>query len=205
MKIKVCGLKDPANIIQVAGLEPDYMGFIFYKESKRYAAPTINEEVIAKIPKAITKVGVFVNETEETIINLVKKYGLDSVQLHGDESVELCDKIQKYAPVIKVFGINSSFDFDSCKEYDGVTDLFLFDTSTESYGGSGKLFDHNLLKGYDLEASFLISGGLDLKTAITLIKTPIHTKCIGIDVNSRFEQPNGLKDVTLLKQLFSRV
>lgn len=205
MKIKVCGLKDPANIIQVAGLEPDYMGFIFYKESKRYAAPTINEEVIAKIPKAITKVGVFVNETEETIINLVKKYGLDSVQLHGDESVELCDKIQKYAPVIKVFGINSSFDFDSCKEYDGVTDLFLFDTSTESYGGSGKLFDHNLLKGYDLEASFLISGGLDLKTAITLIKTPIHTKCIGIDVNSRFEQSNGLKDVTLLKQLFSRV
>ncbi|WP_417368210.1 phosphoribosylanthranilate isomerase [Flavobacterium beibuense] len=205
MKIKVCGLKDPSNVAQVTGLEPDYMGFIFYKESKRYAAPTINEEVMAKIPKNITKVGVFVNETEKNIINLIKKYNLDSVQLHGDESVEMCDKIQKYAPVIKAFGINSSFDFNSCKEYEGVTDLFLFDTSTENYGGSGKLFDHNLLKGYDLETPFLISGGLDLKTATALIETPIHPKCIGIDVNSRFEQPNGLKDITLLKQLFCRV
>jgi len=205
MKIKVCGLKDPANIIQVAGLEPDYMGFIFYKESKRYAVPTINEEVIAKIPKTINKMGVFVNEKEENIINLIKKYDLNSVQLHGDESVELCNKIQKHVSVIKAFGVNSLFDFNRCKNYEGVTDLFLFDTSTESYGGSGKLFDHTLLKGYDLETPFLISGGLDLKTATALIENLIHPKCIGIDVNSRFEQPNGLKDITLLKQLFSRV
>ncbi|WP_417357267.1 phosphoribosylanthranilate isomerase [Flavobacterium sp.] len=205
MKIKVCGLKDPANIIQVAGLKPDYMGFIFYKESKRYASPTINEEVIIKIPKTINKVGVFVDETEENIINLVKKYDLNSVQLHGDESVELCNKIQKNVSVIKAFGVNSLFDFNRCKNYEGVADLFLFDTSTESYGGSGKLFDHTLLKGYDLETPFLISGGLDLKTATALIENLIHTKCTGIDVNSRFEQPNGLKDITLLKQLFSRV
>lgn len=205
MKIKVCGLKDPTNIAQIGNLEPDYMGFIFYTESKRYAAPTINEGVIAKIPKTINKVGVFVNETKENIIKLVKKYDLDSVQLHGDESVELCDKIQKHVSVIKAFGVNSLFDFNSCKEYEGVTDLFLFDTSTESYGGSGKLFDHKLLKEYDLETPFLISGGLDLKTATSLIETPIHTKCIGIDVNSRFEQSNGLKDVTLLKQLLSKV
>ncbi|WP_330441419.1 phosphoribosylanthranilate isomerase [Flavobacterium sp. C4GT6] len=205
MKIKVCGLKDPANIVQISGLEPDYMGFIFYIESKRYASPTINEEVIAKIPKTINKVGVFVNETEENIINLVKKYGLDSVQLHGDESVQVCKEIQKHVPVIKAFGVNSSFDFNSCKEYEGFADLFLFDTSTESYGGSGKLFDHDLLKGYHLETPFLISGGLNLKTATAIIENLIHPKCIGIDVNSRFEKPNGLKDVTLLKQLFSRV
>lgn len=205
MKIKVCGLKDPTNIAQIGNLEPDYMGFIFHTESKRYAAPTINEGVIAKIPKTINKVGVFVNETKENIIKLVKKYDLDSVQLHGDESVELCDKIQKHVSVIKAFGVNSLFDFNSCKEYEGVTDLFLFDTSTESYGGSGKLFDHKLLKEYDLETPFLISGGLDLKTATSLIETPIHPKCIGIDVNSRFEQPNGLKNVTLLKQLLSKV
>ena len=205
MKIKVCGLKDPTNIAQVEGLEPDYMGFIFYKESKRYAAPTINKEVMAKIPKTITKVGVFVNETKENIIKLVKKYSLDCIQLHGDESVQVCKEIQKHVPVIKAFGVNSSFDLNGCKEYEGVADLFLFDTSTESYGGSGKLFDHRVLKGYDLEIPFLISGGLDLKTATALIESPIHPKCIGIDVNSRFEQPNGLKDITLLKQLFSRV
>ena len=160
---------------------------------------------MAKIPKTITKVGVFVNETKENIINLVKKYSLDCIQLHGDESVQVCKEIQKYVPVIKAFGVNSSFDLNSCKEYEGVADLFLFDTSTESYGGSGKLFDHRLLKEYGLETPFLISGGLDLKTVTALIENPIHPKCLGIDVNSRFEQPNGLKDITLLKQLFSRV
>lgn len=203
MKIKVCGLKYTENILEVASLQPDMMGFIFYKASKRYVGDALNEDVVNSIPTSILKVGVFVNEQEQTILNAVKKYQLDMVQLHGNESPECCERIKKTVPVIKAFGVHEAFDFTTCKSYEAVADLFLFDTATIYHGGSGQKFNRSVLKNYALSLPFLVSGGIDVEEAEILMNTSVHEKCIGIDINSKFETTGFRKDLTLLKQILN--
>ena len=202
MKIKICGLKHPENIIEVIALKPDMVGFIFYKKSVRYAGETLTLKLLNHIPKSIAKVGVFVNEPIEIITDMIEKYKFDLVQLHGDEKPDYCEAVRNKVPTIKAFGVHNLFDFTLCKDYISVTDLFLFDTHSSLHGGSGKMFNHHILKVYPFQTPFIISGGIDLQRAKQLLQNPIHPKCIGIDVNSRFELPNQQKNVTQLKHLF---
>lgn len=201
MKTKVCGLKYSENIMEVASLRPDMMGFIFYKGSKRYVADSLNEGILNAIPISILKVGVFVNEQENIVLDTVKKYHLEMVQLHGNESPRYCETIKKTVPIIKAFGINDLFDFTLCQAYETAVDLFLFDTASIHHGGSGQKFNRSVMQNYNLSLPFLVSGGIDLEEAKTLINKPIHEKCIGIDVNSKFETNDFRKDIGLLKQI----
>ena len=199
MKLKVCGMSNYENIKGLVGLRPDFIGFIFYKKSPRFNG-SLDQDLIARIPISISKVGVFVNESLETIVKVVKKYGLDYAQLHGDEDLDFAKKLkEKGVKVIKVFRVMDTLPIAASK-YLGVADYFLFDTATSSYGGSGRHFDWNILKNYNLEVPFLLSGGIDLSD-IEKIKSLNIASMVGIDVNSRFELKPGLKDLDKVKEL----
>lgn len=201
MKIKVCGISDSLSARAVAMLGPDMMGFIFYKSSKRYVSASVVREVLKHVPETVQKVGVFVNEPIQTVVEAISFFGLDAVQLHGDELPEYCRRIRDNAPVIKAFGVKPGFDFKKCHSYELVTDYFLFDTATSAFGGSGKAFDHTILEHYQSTKPFILSGGIDLITAQAIWTKPPHVQCVCIDVNSRFEKPDLTKDISLLKQL----
>ena len=199
LKLKVCGMRDPENIKELVELRPDFIGFIFYKKSPRYDTH-LNEDVVSRIPISIKKVGVFVNESLDSIMNLVDKYGLDYVQLHGDEDLDFAKQLKAEGiKIIKVFRILESIPVVALK-YQGIADYILFDTATSGYGGSGRHFDWNILKNYNLEIPFLLSGGIDLMD-MEKIKSMAIPQMSGIDVNSRFEIEPGLKDLKKVKEL----
>jgi phosphoribosylanthranilate isomerase len=204
MKIKVCGMRDSQNIQAVAALQPDFMGFIFYPKSPRYAEH-LQAEVLNALPKTIKKIGVFVNESLKQILTIAYRYNLDGVQLHGTELVEMCRELRKTGfIVIKAFPVADASNFIVTKKYEGSCDYFLFDTKTDAYGGSGLKFDWRLLDEYKGDTSFLLSGGIDLDDVEALRKIE-HPKFAGIDLNSRFETEPGMKNVEKLKKIICQL
>jgi len=199
LKLKVCGMKYPKNIQALTILKPDYMGFIFYPKSKRYMAGSLSGAFVRTIPESIKKVGVFVNDFFESIEFEVNRTKLHLVQLHGNESPELCAKLKEQnIQVIKAFQIYPGFDFKMLEPFKSSCDYFLFDTQTPLYGGSGHKFDWELLKNYDNEKQFFLSGGIDLVDADKIMNIKdlnIHA----IDINSKFEISTGLKDIEKVK------
>lgn len=198
MKLKICGMKYPDNILEVGSLLPDYMGFIFWKKSARYF-----DGIIPQLPKSIKKVGVFVNETAEIILTKAQKYDLQAIQLHGQESVEFCqdlkNKIENSIEIIKVFSVDDSFDFEVLKPFETVCDYFLFDTKGKLPGGNGNTFDWKVLEKYPSSKPFFLSGGIgieemDAVKEIAKTNLPLYA----IDVNSKFEIEPGLKNIEKL-------
>jgi phosphoribosylanthranilate isomerase len=191
------------NITEVSMLKPDYIGFIFYKLSPRYAGE-LNHAVLKSLFPGTLSVGVFVNENIDHIVETAEYYKLDVLQLHGNETPEYCVELKtKYScDIIKTFSIKSNQDFSHTPDYEYVCDYFLFDTKSKLYGGSGKQFDHSLLRYYKGKKPFFISGGITLDNAVN-IRDNRHKLCIGIDVNSGFEISPGLKDVERIKQLLN--
>lgn len=201
MKIKVCGLRDEGNIKAVSALNPDYMGFIFYKGSPRF----VNElpaDVLSELPATVNKVAVFVNEDAGTIRKIIDKYDFDFVQLHGNESPAFCKSLKDDAIIIKAFGIDKGFDFKQLEKYKNKADLFLFDTKTSAHGGSGVTFDWSILDKYEMEIPFFLSGGLSPEN-IEEVKNITHPAFYGVDLNSKFEISPGLKDIEKLEKAFS--
>lgn len=151
MKLKVCGMK--LNTLEVAALQPDYLGFIFWEPSKRFF-----EGIIPELPATIKKVGVFVDATLDEILEKVNRYGLGAVQLHGKESPEFCSDLKKIIhdrskatgimdlEIIKVFSVKEDFDFNILAPYENVCDFFLFDTKGKLPGGNGYTFNWEVLK-----------------------------------------------------------
>ncbi len=200
-EIKVCGMRKPSNIMEVAKLKPDYLGFIFYPKSPRY----VDVYPDVKIPSSIKKVGVFVNAAERDIWSRKVQFGLDVVQLHGDESPELCYLLKQLGvEVIKVFRVDEHFNFDITRRYTDYVDYFLFDTATKAYGGSGEKFNWSILKGYDNARPIFLSGGIgpDDAASVTNIQG-LNLKAI--DINSKFELEPGVKDVESLKKFITQV
>ena len=202
MLLKICGLKYPENIQAVSDLKPDFMGFIFYPKSPRYAEP-LDSAVLNSLPATIKKIGVFVNEDLENTLTIAYKYKLDGLQLHGAELVDMCRELKKLGYlVIKAFPIAETYNFKVTKSYEGVCDYFLFDTKTEAYGGSGLKFNWKMLNEYTGDTPFLLSGGIALDDAEAIQKIE-HPKFAGIDLNSKFEVKPGLKNISLLKDFIS--
>ena len=196
MKLKVCGMQETENIAALASLQPDYMGFIFWEPSKRYCTT-----VPTDIPKHIKKVGVFVDETTKQIKEKVKLFGLDAVQLHGDESPRQCAALLNLCEVIKAFRIGPDFDFKTLTPYQDHCTYFLFDTQGPLPGGNGTAFDWKLLAGYTLDTPFFLSGGIGLGhvEAIAEIRKrnlPIHA----LDINSQFETKPGVKKIEKIEK-----
>jgi len=198
MKIKVCGMKYADNISQVAALPVDFMGFIFYPKSARYVGD-MDPELLAEL-RNTKKVGVFVNEQPEQIVDLIEKYQLDLIQLHGDESAEFCASFAAHSvQVIKAFGIDAEFDWSQLVEYEAGVDYFLFDTKSKNYGGTGQVFDWDLLAAYPLEKPYFLSGGLDPQN-IPIALQQADNRCMALDLNSKFESAPALKNIELLEK-----
>jgi phosphoribosylanthranilate isomerase len=202
-KLKICGMKFPDNISEVMKLEPDYLGFIFYPASKRYIEG-LDPEIVKSIPDEIKTTGVFVDEKLEVVKEQITAYHLKAVQLHGKESPSYCRELKKHAEVIKAFGIDEKFNFDSLDDYYDSVDIFLFDTKTPDHGGSGKTFNWRLLQKYQLTTPFFISGGIGTDNLADLPRIN-DERLYGVDVNSRFETEAGIKDTIQLADFKSKM
>ena len=197
-------MKYPENIAQIVALKPDFLGFIFYKKSPRYAEP-LDVEVMNSLPSSVLKIGVFVNESLDYILETVKKYSLHGVQLHGSESEELCYTFKSAGLLVfKAFSIAEPADFDLTEEYEGTCDFYIFDTKTPQHGGSGQKFDWSMLSAYQGNTRFLLSGGITADDA-DAIKAIDHPKLWGVDLNSRFEVKPGRKDAEKLAGFLSQL
>lgn len=192
MIIKVCGMRESENVKELANLPIDLMGMIYYKKSARFIGTETLDFASGK-----KRVGVFVNEELEAIRTVVAKDNLEYVQLHGDEAPEFCKSVQQFSKVIKVFRVSENFDFHQTLQFD-FCDLFLFDTSTKSYGGSGRKFDWEQLQAYKGVTAFLLSGGIG-PDDVSSIKAVEHSQFAGVDLNSQFEIEPGLKNIQALK------
>ncbi len=203
MKLKVCGMKHPDNVSAVAALLPDYMGFIFYKPSKRYCGETLTPAFVQSLPASIIKTGVFVNESLEEVLHICAAYGFKAVQLHGHETPAFCLTCKEAGlEVIKVFHVGETMDWSILEPYKAVSDYFLFDTKTPEYGGSGTRFNWEILNEYDNDIPLFLSGGVDesIFAELNALRT---VNIYALDINSRFELEPGLKDVERIKKFKS--
>ena len=204
VKIKVCGMKFSENIQEIAQLQPDYLGFIFYPKSPRNF-----EGEIPVIDQKIKKTGVFVDASIQFIQEKINKYNFKAVQLHGNESADFCKELKQVFPeieIFKVFGIKDSFNFNIITPYEGIVNYFLFDTKGKEKGGNGYTFDWSVLKEYQSNTPIILSGGIgieELNKVKDILKTdlPIYA----LDLNSKFEDKPGLKNFNLLNEFFEKV
>lgn len=215
-------MRDAQNIREVSQLGVDMIGMIFYPKSPRYVEMQsshagiipdyVKEDINIKSAKSPARVGVFVDDMVQNIVTRVVNYRLDYVQLHGNEPREMCENlrltldpdIRPGIKIIKAISVSDASDIQKYKEYVGAVDLFLFDTKCKTVGGSGQQFDWQVLEQYDGEVPFLLSGGIGPEDASRLHAFH-HPKCIGIDLNSRFEIEPGVKDVEKLKGFLNEI
>lgn len=194
-------MREGSNIMDLIQLKPDYIGFIFYEKSPRYVQQVPKMEMDA----SVQKVGVFVDAGEQTIQEKRIQFGLDILQLHGNESPEFCFLLkQSGARVMKVFNVDESFDFQQTRRYEDYCDYFLFDTQTKAYGGSGRKFNWQLLEKYNNARPVFLSGGIGPNDANS-IKVMKNINLKAIDINSQFEIEPALKDIELLSKFFTEI
>lgn len=198
--IKVCGMTDGENIRQTEQLGVDFIGFIFYPRSPRFLF-----EMPTYLPVRSQRIGVFVNESKDNILMYADRFGLDYIQLHGNESPEYCHNLQAAGmKLIKAFSIATPRDLSSVSVYEGLCQYYLFDTKTPQYGGSGNQFDWTLLNRYTGNTPFLLSGGINQYSAAA-IRNFHHPRMAGVDINSRFESSPGLKDIGRIQTFISEL
>ncbi len=187
-------------------LKPDFIGFIFYEKSPRFVGANFSEEITASISSEIKKVGVFVNASPDYIINTVKKYDLQYVQLHGNEMPDFCRILRlKGINIIKSFAVDNSFNFAMLNNYKPFCDLFLFDTKGPLLGGNGVAFDWDILRDYDHDKPFLLSGGISNDNIDQLLELAQSVRVYGIDINSKFETEPGVKDLEKIELLLDKI
>lgn len=209
LKLKICGMREAENIGSISALKPDYMGLIFFEGSPR----NVSEEIEILTPN-IKRTGVFVNASEEEILQKITAYELAAIQLHGEETPDFCLRLKEKisgkgnkCELIKVFGIKTSFDFKVLEPYEGIVDFFLFDTKGENKGGNGITFNWKVLETYPSTTPFFLSGGIG-PAETEAIKELYHTfrrkqkeqLFYGIDLNSKFETAPGMKDPEALRR-----
>ena len=202
MNIKVCGITEMKQLQQLDGLDIDFAGLIFYKESPRYIGEKISKTELKNTDFDLKKVGVFVNPEMIDVLDAIDDYGLDAVQLHGDESPEMCEDLSSEVEVIKAFRVSDGVDIDKLvAPYDAVCDYYLFDTGglKESFGGTGQQFDWNILSKAKIEKPFFLSGGIGVEDAAK-VKAFKHPDLFGVDINSKFETSPGVKDMSKVLQ-----
>lgn len=211
-KLKVCGLTKLDQIQELISMNTDFLGFIFYEKSPRYVLKHLTLGDISKVDHQ-GKVGVFVNEDLETIIEIVQKVNLNFIQLHGDESEnfisELKEKLNPEIGIIKVIRIGSE-KLDSASSIQETinrqlktSNYLLFDTDSKAFGGTGKQFDWTLLNKLEIPLHYFLSGGISEEN-INDIKI-LNQKPFALDINSKFELEAGIKDVGKIRLFKAKI
>jgi phosphoribosylanthranilate isomerase len=205
MRVKVCGMTEIDQVRQLDAMGVDFAGFIFYPKSPRYVVRHLTGEQVKKARLRLGKVGVFVNATYDEVMKQVDSYGLDMVQLHGDETPRFCEQLSNYITVIKVFRLGEDDPIDwIIRPYQESCDMFLFDTEGVGYGGTGKKFNWDVLKPSHIDKLFFLSGGIepgDMDRLKQFEKEPVARKMFSIDINSKFEISAGVKDLKKVRAM----
>jgi phosphoribosylanthranilate isomerase len=210
MRIKVCGMTRPEQVMQLDEMGVEFAGFIFYPKSPRYVFSHMSKEQLKKLKgQHINKVGVFVNTPADEVLQMVDSCGLYLVQLHGDESPRYCEKISNYVTVVKAFRMREGENILwRAKDYQDVCDMFLFDTEGAGYGGTGKKFNWNILKGENVRKPFFLSGGIqpeDVDLLKEFGKETVAKDLFAIDINSKFEVAAGLKNMDAIRTFVNNI
>ena len=213
LKIKVCGITDINQAIALEAMGVDCIGFIFYAPSKRYVLNSLQLSDIKNFTSSnAKKVGVFVNESIEEVINMVKNAGLDMIQLHGDEDLEyytqlraqLADASLQNVQLIKVFRVGDKMP--EIEAFENSADYFLFDTDSKMYGGTGAHFNWELIKGNEIGKPYFLSGGIgpnDLGGIEVMKKTKAGKDLFALDINIQFEIEPGNKNLEKIKSFIN--
>lgn len=208
MKVKVCGLTNVDQIQELISLKTDFLGFIFYEKSPRFVLNHLSLDQISRIDHP-GKVGVFVNETVENIAQSAEKASLNFIQLHGDEDDKFIEdlriKLSKNTKVIKVFRVGTDLESLKFKIQNLIAhaDYFLFDNDSHAYGGTGTIFDWQMLNDLEIAEPYFLSGGISLENAHQI--SNIKNSPFALDINSKFEIEPGVKDVEKIKQLYEKL
>lgn len=210
MRIKVCGMTNTEQVMQLDELGVEFAGFIFYPKSPRYVFRHMSRPEIKKIKgQHINKVGVFVNAPVDELLQAVDDCGLHLVQLHGDETPKYCEKVADYVGVIKAFRLREDDQvLWKVKDYQDIADMFLFDTDGTGYGGTGKKFNWSMLQGLSINKPFYLSGGIgpeDIEAIASFSKDPVAKDLFSLDVNSKFETIPGLKDMQAVAKFVQEI
>jgi phosphoribosylanthranilate isomerase len=204
MRVKVCGMTLPEQVNALDEIGVELAGFIFYERSPRYVRNKITAEKMKKIGGRIAKVGVFVNEDYEKLMKTVEDYRLDMVQLHGDESERFCERVANYVTTIKAFRLSDNDPIEwMIRPFHEGCDMYMFDTLGSGYGGTGKKFNWDVLKGVSINKLFVLSGGIepgDEQKLREFEKEENARKLFSIDINSKFEISAGVKNIEKVAQ-----
>jgi phosphoribosylanthranilate isomerase len=205
MQVKVCGITQVEQMIQLDQIGIDYCGMIFYPGSKRCVPEDLYQRSAEIKALPIRKIGVFVNQDYETILNAIDLFGLYGVQLHGDETDEFCLELMDKVKVIKVFRIGNELNIDELLlPFIEVCHHFLFDTATKEYGGSGKKFNWDILRSAKINKPFFLSGGIAVED-VESIQSIQHPCLHAVDINSCFEKAPGVKDLDKVKSFIEKL
>ena len=203
-RIKVCGMTDIRQMHQLGEMGVQFAGMIFYHKSPRFVMRHLKGYEVKKAKLKVFKIGVFVNASYDEVMNHVDNFGLDMVQLHGNETPFYCSKLSDYISVIKAFRITENDQVDwKTKDFYADTDMYMFDTEGEGFGGTGKKFNWDKLKGMNMNKPFFLSGGIEPGDDASLkdfLKEPVAKDLFAIDINSRFEKSPGVKDMTKVRE-----
>lgn len=200
-KIKICGITNKKDALDAAALGIDMLGFVFYANSKRYVQPRTAGDIANELPPYIGKVGVFVNEEREKVLQIAQDASLDILQFHGDETPDYCGSFKDRYKVIKAFRLKDKKDLKVINDYD--VDFILLDTyKTDSIGGTGEAFDWNILKDFEILKPIILSGGLNPSNVGRAIK---EIAPYGVDVSTGVESGPGKKDLKLMKRFVENV
>jgi len=202
LKIKVCGMRERENMRQIAAFEPDFFGLIFYPKSPRFVS--LEQAKALSDFSEISRVGVFVNESVENILDTAEKLGLSFVQLHGNESPEFCFKLKNRKAdlqIVKAVAVDKNFEGENLKAYEKVCDFFLFDTKTAQHGGSGESFDWRVLQKLEINRPFFLSGGIGVENVAKAIAACANLPLFALDINSRAEISPGVKSPEIIEEI----
>lgn len=204
MRIKVCGNTSLKQMHQLGELGVQFAGMIFYHKSPRFVMRHLKGFEVKKEKLKVFKIGVFVNSGYDEVMNHVDNFGLDMVQLHGDETPYFCERMSNYISVVKAFRVTEADNIEwKIKNFYNDTDMFLFDTEGVGYGGTGHKFNWDKLKGLNIDKPFFIGGGispLDPPLLLEFARDPVAKDLFAVDINSKFEISPGIKDMAKVKQ-----
>ncbi|MFO7760421.1 MAG: phosphoribosylanthranilate isomerase [Desulfobia sp.] len=200
-RVKICGMTNREEALHAAAEGVDALGFIYVASSPRYISPSRAREIIRNLPPFVDSVGVFLNEEEGTVEDIASYCGLTTIQLHGAEGPEYCEKLSR--KIIKSFQIKPDFDFSVLKQYEGRVSAFLFDTFHKNKaGGTGEIFDWSLVNNLNTALPVILAGGLGTDNVVRAIH---EVRPFAVDVNSTLETAPGVKDMELITRLMANV
>ena len=204
MRIKVCGNTSLKQMHQLGEMGVQFAGMIFYHKSPRFVMRHLKGFEVKKEKLKVFKIGVFVNSGYDEVMNHVDNFGLDMVQLHGDETPYFCERMSNYISVVKAFRVTETDNIEwKIKNFYNDTDMFLFDTEGAGYGGTGHKFNWDKLKGLNIDKPFFIGGGIspeDPRLLLEFARDPVAKDLFAVDINSKFEISPGVKDMVKVKQ-----